>query len=281
MLDYVAKNLSKIIEKKFAENALKESEERFRLLIESQGEGVATVDLNENFKFVNPAGAEIFGLHMDRLVGRNLSEFLDDEQFNKVKEETLKRRKGQKTSYELNITNAKGAKKNILLTATPLYENKKVIGNLGIFRDITDYKKTEIYIKQKNEELQAAEEELRAANDELHWVNTELEKHIKDLKEAKEKAESADKLKSAFLANMSHEIRTPMNSILGFSELLKSNKLDTEKQSRFVDIINTNGKQLITIIDDIIDFSKIEANQLELRYSSVDVINLLDDLFYT
>jgi|GEM_PF-2368125 len=279
ILNYVAHNLSRIVEKLKAENALKESEQRFRLLIENQGEGVAAVDMDENIKFINPAGADIFGLNTEQLIGKNLSEFMDEEQFNQVKKHTLRRKKGEKSRYELFITNANGVKKILLLTATPLFENNKVTQNLGIFRDITDYKNTELYIKKKNEELQATEEELKAANDELHWVNNNLEQSNVALKIAKEKAESADRLKSAFLANMSHEIRTPMNSILGFSQLLKDKKDDREKLDRFIDIININGKQLISIIDDIIDFSKIEANQIEIAHYPFDVIKLLDLLY--
>lgn len=85
------------------------------------------------------------------------------------------------------------------------------------------------------------------------------------LKEATKKAEESDMLKSAFLANMSHEIRTPMNAILGFSQLLKEKELEREKQNKFLDIIVSRSKNLLQIINDIIDISKIEANQLKIE----------------
>jgi len=85
------------------------------------------------------------------------------------------------------------------------------------------------------------------------------------LKEATKKAEESDMLKSAFLANMSHEIRTPMNAILGFSQLLKEKKLERKKQNKFLDIIVSRSKNLLQIINDIIDISKIEANQLKIE----------------
>lgn len=280
-LDYVAQNISKIIEKIQAEKALKKSEEEYRMLFENQGEGIAKVDMQENIMVINPAGAKIFGLSEHELIGRNLSEFMDAEQFIIVREETAKRKQKVRSTYELKLDRPDGQKKYLLITVTPLVSNGKVTGNLGIFRDITEYKKTELYIKLKNEELQAAEEELTATNDELQWVNKELEKNNIELLIAKEKAESADKLKSAFLANMSHEIRTPMNSILGFAELLKNKQLNKVKQEHFIDIINSNGRQLITIIDDIIDFSKIEANQIELYFERINLIQILDDIYQT
>ena len=79
----------------------------------------------------------------------------------------------------------------------------------------------------------------------------------------KEKAEESDRLKSAFLANMSHEIRTPMNAIMGFSNFLKDTNLDAKKRDHFIDIINISGERLMTIINDIIDISKLESKQLK------------------
>ena len=95
---------------------------------------------------------------------------------------------------------------------------------------------------------------------------------------AKEKAEENDKLKSAFLANLSHEIRTPMNSIVGFSNLLEIEKLSTDSQIKYLQIIKSSSKQLLTLITDILDISKIEANQLNLNYTVFDLQELFDEL---
>lgn len=81
----------------------------------------------------------------------------------------------------------------------------------------------------------------------------------------KEKAEDSDRLKSAFLANMSHEIRTPMNAIMGFSNFLKNTSLEPKKRNHFIDIITISGERLMAIINDIIDISKIESNQLKIE----------------
>ena len=88
----------------------------------------------------------------------------------------------------------------------------------------------------------------------------------KDLLKAKEKAEESDHLKSAFLANMSHEIRTPMNAILGFTELLTmpDSEVTPEEKENFITLINNSGNNLLQLIDDIIDISKIEANQIKI-----------------
>jgi len=93
---------------------------------------------------------------------------------------------------------------------------------------------------------------------------SDRKKMEKDLIAAKEKAEESDRLKSAFLANMSHEIRTPLNSILGFSELLTQHDLDDDSRTEFAALINSSGNNLLSIINDVLDISKIEAGQVTL-----------------
>jgi len=99
------------------------------------------------------------------------------------------------------------------------------------------------------------------------------------LKVAKSKAEESDKLKSAFLANMSHEIRTPMNAILGFANLLKKQGLPNETHLEYIDHIQQSGEGLLKLINDIVDISKIESNQLQIENSPILINNMLDKLY--
>ena len=103
----------------------------------------------------------------------------------------------------------------------------------------------------------------------------------KELKIAKEQAIQADKLKSEFLANMSHEIRTPMNGILGFSQLLSKKDYPDKNTNKFLKIINNSSKQLLNLINDIIDISKIEAKQLKISNVKTNINNLCDNIFST
>jgi len=96
---------------------------------------------------------------------------------------------------------------------------------------------------------------------------------------AKEKAEESDRLKSAFLANMSHEIRTPMNGILGFAGLLKEPGLDGDTQKDYIGIIEESGNQMLNIINDIIDISKIEAGLVKVNLGDAEIKQLIASIY--
>ncbi len=99
-----------------------------------------------------------------------------------------------------------------------------------------------------------------------------------ELIKAKKAAEAANIHKNYFLANMSHEIRTPMNSVLGFSELLKNNNISQEDRLKYLEIIDSNSKQLLNLIDDIIDVAKIESNEIKMIYKECHVPKLVNHL---
>ena len=97
------------------------------------------------------------------------------------------------------------------------------------------------------------------------------------LRFAKEKAEAATKAKSDFLAAMSHEIRTPLNGVIGLTELLGNTEL-TDTQHEFLDLIQASGEMLLTIIDDILDFSKVEAGKMTLEILPFNLTECIDNL---
>ncbi|MCG8411924.1 MAG: transporter substrate-binding domain-containing protein [Bacteroidales bacterium] len=102
----------------------------------------------------------------------------------------------------------------------------------------------------------------------------------KKLKEAKERAEESEKLKTAFLANMSHEIRTPMNGIIGFSYLLERDDLSFDQKKEYTRIIISSGKQLISVIDDIIEISYIDSNQIKINNSRFNLRKFCNEIHY-
>ena len=108
---------------------------------------------------------------------------------------------------------------------------------------------------------------------------TDLKQAEHDIVKAKEKAVESEHLKSAFLANMSHEIRTPMNSIIGFSDLLGEDSISDDEKLHFIKIIRQNGNQLMNIINDIIDISKIEAGQINLNREPIDLCETFQDIY--
>ena len=108
---------------------------------------------------------------------------------------------------------------------------------------------------------------------------TKHKQWVKELIEAKQKAEESDKLKSAFLANMSHEIRTPMNSIIGFSELLAKTSGLTGTKAKYLDLIVSSGKSLLNLINDIIDISKIEAGQLKVKTRKTPLNPMMNEIY--
>ena len=133
-------------------------------------------------------------------------------------------------------------------------------------------------LKELNDEYLTLNEEYISMNLELTANQDELKRTNLELMRAKKKAEEADHLKSAFLSNMSHEIRTPMNAILGFSSLMDMPDLTEKERKDFINIIRQRGEDLLNIIDDILDISKIESGQLKIVESITDINLLFRDI---
>ncbi len=150
------------------------------------------------------------------------------------------------------------------LLSVPAFINNQYAGIILLAHSEKDYTEEMVHIVQRFINMFALA---------IYRLNAE-----ESLQLAKEKAEESDRLKSQFLSNMSHEIRTPMNAILGFAEMLQDPELDIEEKDRFLDVILRSGDNLLRLINDIIDISKIEARQLRIIYSDCRINELFADL---
>ncbi|ASB47704.1 ligand-binding sensor domain-containing protein [Alkalitalea saponilacus] len=142
--------------------------------------------------------------------------------------------------------------------------------------------KRTVELSETNALLEESKEEITCQNYELERHRNQLEELVtertKELIKAKEQAEISDRLKTAFLANLSHELRTPMNAIVGFSNLLVQPDLDNEEKNSYIQMINTNTDTLLTLINDILDISMIETNQLSLTKQWFAVRQIMEEL---
>lgn len=238
----------------------RESEKQFRILFETMAQGVIYQDENNKVLAANSAAEKITGLTIDQMRSRN---FFDPRLWVSIQED----------GSNLSDENHPAAK--AMCTGLPVRD--KVVGLL--------HPNKEKYIWL----LVSAIPQFRENESKPYQVFTtftditEIKLAELELKKAKEKAEESDRLKSTFMANMSHEIRTPMNGILGFADLLKTPNLSGESQKRYIEAINSSGKRMLDIINDLIDISKIESGQLEIKKENSDITELLNELimFFT
>jgi len=147
------------------------------------------------------------------------------------------------------------------------------------FNKIAVDKELEHYRSHLEELVKSRTEELELANLKLQSEISEHKRTAEKYLIAKEKAEESEKLKTAFLTNISHEIRTPMNAIVGFAELLNDDSLVKSERKEYVEQISNHSNQLLQLITNIIDVSRIEANQLELMNRKCSINDILSDVY--
>lgn len=268
--------------RKLAEETLQESERRLFTLM-SNLPGMAyrcKNNFNWTMEFVSEGCVPLTGYSSDSFINDHELSYTDVilPQYRKYVWEIVTDALDKHQPFELNyqIKTAFGEIKWVWERGSGVYsKDGEVIVIEGFIWDITEIKKFQEELIENQELLQQQNEKYIKLYEELE-KNYEIINRINDeLKHAKSKAEESDKLKSAFLANMSHEIRTPMNAILGFSKLLGSTSISESEKIEFVDLIHRRGHDLLNLINDILDISKIEADQIYLHYSQMEINEIL------
>ena len=234
-------NSHDITKEKESLKKLKSSEERFALAVKGSNDGIWDWnDMESDEYYWSDRIYEMLGYQPGEVEARisNWKKWMHPDDADKVLEMlTNHLEKNEAYKVEFRMKKKNGEYVWVLVRGESVRdENGTPIRMAGSISDISDRKKTET-----------------------------------ELIEAKNRAEESDRLKSAFLANMSHEIRTPMNGILGFAELLKGPRITTGKQEKYIDIIEESGKRMLSIINDIINISKIESGLMEVELTNSNI----------
>jgi PAS domain S-box-containing protein len=218
-------------ERKKAEDALRESEERFRGTFENAGVGIAHVDFDGRWLRLNEKLCAIVGYTREELLHKTFKDITYPGDLPASLDRVARLRRGEFPSYSLE-------KRYVRKDGTPVWVDLSV----SIQRDAAGAPAYLIAVVQDISERK--------------WLESEL-------RQAMEAAERASRAKSEFLAHVSHEVRTPLNAILGMNELALDTPL-TERQRKYLTVMRSSAEALLEVIDDLLDFSKIEAGKLEL-----------------
>jgi len=245
--------LGDITARKLAEESVRASEERYRLLAENITDVIYTMDMTMKYTYVSPSIEKLTGFTAEEVMKQSTNEALTPESAERaariVREDLEKEYQGLNPpdlwrAIELQRICKDGSIKWIETRSQYLRDkNGKPIGLIGVTRDIDANKKVEA-----------------------------------ELRRAKEAAEAANRAKSAFLANMSHELRTPLNVILGFADLMARDPHMPPAHKEQLSVINRSGEHLLMLINNILDLSKIEAGRMQLNISDFSLRHMLDDL---
>lgn len=256
-----------ITEKKLAEKALRESEKKYRELIESANIVVLLWTPDGRIKFINKFGQEFFGYTEQELVGKHVIGTIVPEKESSGRDlrDLIKEICKNPKAFEQNINeNMRRNGERVWIAWTNKVvqdEQGRVTDILSIGLDITARKKAE-------EELMAIKEDLERR----------VAERTAELALAKERAEAADRLKSAFLATMSHELRTPLNSIIGFTGILLKGLAGplNDEQIKQLQIIKNSAQHLLALINEVLDLSKIEAGQMEIHCETFNLASSIN-----
>lgn len=226
-----------------AERALKKSEEKYRNIIENMNLGMVQTDDYDKIVYANNTFCAMSGYSQEEMIGvKSIDLLLTGENAARMKEANIRRRNGQSDAYEIQLQNKAGEHKWWMVSGAPLIDNYgQYQGSIGVNLDITSQKTMEL-----------------------------------ELRKAKADAETSAHSKEIFLANMSHEIRTPMNAIIGIGRLLGKTGLEAQ-QKYYLDIIQNASGSLLTIINDLLDYSKIESGKMTIERVGFNLTNLVDN----
>jgi len=223
-----------ITERKLFEEALRKNEEKYRGIIANMNLGLIEIDINKNISFANQSLMNMVGSTAEKIIGSRISDYLPVDQIDYVNQKTEERKKGISEAFELPIQ-IDDKKRWWLVSSAPKFNDRgEFIGSIVICLDINEQKELE-----------------------------------KELIMARERAEQLAQTKETFLANMSHEIRTPMNAIIGMGNQLAKTSLNQQQQF-YLGTINTAAENLLIIINDILDLSKIDAGKLAMENIGFD-----------
>ena len=250
-----------------AEREARDSEQRFRILVEHAPEAILVYDLDlDRFVDANTSAQQMLGMSREALLCCGPFDLYSSEQPDRMPlalmvEEHLRRvMLGEPILVERNVRRSDGSvfPCEVRLVRLPM-EGRRLVRS-GIV-DISARKHSE--------------QELLGYRDHLEEL---VQQRTAALSVAVTQAQSANRAKSAFLANMSHELRTPLNSVIGFSQMMADSSSMFEEEKHNLAIINRAGHHLLTLINDILELSKIEAGRMQLQAGPVDLNGLLDEV---